>query len=82
MSVEEIQSLRVEVAGIRESVGRIERALVGDAALGQKGFAERLGTVEAKADASDRKLLLWGGMATGASIVISVVAKIWDKIAG
>jgi len=64
MSTEEIQS-------IRESLVRIEKAIVGDPAVGHKGLAQRVTDVEVKADAADRKLLMWGGIATGASVVIT-----------
>lgn len=63
---------------IRESVNRIELALVGDQKLGHTGFAERLAIVEKKTEENDRKLLLWGGIATGASVIIS---KFWSHIA-
>lgn len=64
MSTEEIQS-------IRESLHRIEKAIVGDPAMGHKGIAERLSIVETKADNNDRKLLVWGGIATGVSVVVT-----------
>lgn len=64
MSTEEIQS-------IRESLHRIEKAIVGDPDMGHKGLAERMTAVEAKADHNDRKLLVWGGIATGVSVVIT-----------
>lgn len=79
MTPDESQALRSEVQTIRESVNRIERALVGDSKLGQMGFAERLVLVEKKAEEHERKIWLWSGMATGASVVIS---KFWHQIVG
>ena len=64
MSADEIQS-------IRESLHRIEKAIVGDPQMGHKGLAQRVTDVEVKADTSDRKLLVWGGIATGVSVVIT-----------
>lgn len=67
-----------EMDSIRASLDRIERALTGDAAMGSKGIAQRLDDVEARAqaqaartDALERKLITWGGIATGASVVIT-----------
>ncbi len=64
MSTEEIQS-------IRDSLHRIETAIVGDPGMGHKGLAQRMTDVEAKTDASARKLILWTGIATGASVVVT-----------
>lgn len=64
MSTEEVQS-------IKETLHRIESALVGDPAMGHKGIAQRLDTVEQRTDAHDRKLLVWGGAFTGASVVLT-----------
>lgn len=77
MTPEELQALRVEMQTIRESVNRIELALVGDSKLGHTGFAERLALVEKKAEEHDRRLLLWSGIATGASVAIS---KFWSHL--
>ena len=79
MTPEEIQILKGEMATIRESVNRIERALVGDSKLGQMGFAERLVLVEKKAEEHEKKIWLWSGMATGASVLLS---KFWHQIVG
>lgn len=77
MTPEEIQALRAEMQSIRESVRRIEHALIGDPALGHTGFAERLALVEKKAEDHDRKLLLWSGIATGASVAIT---RFWSHL--
>lgn len=78
MTPEEIQALRVEMQNIKESVNRIESALVGDSKLGHTGFAERIALVEKKTDEMDKKLILWGGVATGISVAIT---KWWSHLA-
>lgn len=77
MTPEELQALRVEMATIRESVNRIELALVGDSKLGHTGFAERLALVEKKVEEHDRKLWIWSGGAAVASVVIT---KFWHQL--
>lgn len=79
MTPEEIQALRVEMATIRESVNRIELALVGDSKLGHTGFAERLALVEKKTEEHEKKIWIWSGVATGASVVIT---KFWHQLVG
>lgn len=77
MTPEELQALRVEMQRISESVNRIELALVGDSRLGHTGFAERIAVVEKKTDEIDKKLILWGGIATGVSVAIT---KWWSHL--
>ena len=62
---------------IRESVNRIELALVGDVKLGHTGFAERLAILESKVAEHDRKLWIWSGGAAVASVIIT---KFWHQL--
>lgn len=65
---------------IQISIKRIEGALVGDETLGHKGIVKRLTEAELKQEATDgevrkidRKLAVWSGAATGASLIIGYV---------
>ena len=49
---------------------RIEKSLTGDPQFGHTGIAQRLSSVENKLDAHDKKLILWGGIVTGASLAM------------
>jgi hypothetical protein len=62
-----------ELSSIKEALTRIEKALVGDPEMGHTGIAERLKSVEAQAQETDRKLLLWSGIFTGAWMLISLL---------
>jgi hypothetical protein len=62
-----------ELSSIKEALNRIEKALVGDPEMGHTGIAERLKSVEDQAHATDRKLLLWSGIFTGAWMLISLL---------
>lgn len=64
MSAEEIQS-------IRESLHRIEKAIIGDPDMGHKGIAARVDAIEKVVDAQGKKLLLWSGIVAGASVIIT-----------
>lgn len=64
MSTEEIQS-------IRESLHRIEKAIIGDPDMGHKGIAARVDDIEKKVEAHGRKLLLWSGIVAGASVILT-----------
>ena len=64
MSTEEIQS-------IRESLHRIEKALIGDPEMGHKGIAARVDAIEKTVEAHGKKLLLWSGIVAGASVLIT-----------
>jgi len=64
MSAEEIQS-------IRESLHRIEKAIIGDPDMGHKGIAARVDAIEKIVDAQGKKLLLWSGIVAGASVIIT-----------
>jgi len=59
-----------ELEAIKSSLHRIETALVGDPSLGNAGIVSRLAVVECKADAMDKKQLVWGGVVTGASLAL------------
>lgn len=59
-----------EIASIRASLHRIELAIVGDPQVGHKGLAQRMTDNEAKTDAVDKKLLVWGGVVTGVGIAL------------
>lgn len=64
MSADEIQS-------IRESLHRIEKAIVGDPSMGHRGLASRMDVVEKMVDQQGRKLILWSGIVAGASVIIT-----------
>jgi len=55
-----------ELATIKEALHRIEQAIVGDEKMGQRGIVQRLTDLERKIEAHDKKLILWGGIVTGA----------------
>ena len=76
MTPEEIQALRVEMATIRESVNRIELALVGDSKLGHTGFAERLALVEKKVEEHDRKLWVWSGAVSYTHLTLPTTSRV------
>ena len=52
-------------------LNRIEKALVGDPQMGNKGLVQRLNSVEKDVHAIDRKLIMWGSIATGAAMVLT-----------
>jgi hypothetical protein len=67
-----------ELQAIKASLARIEQALAGDEKLGHKGIAKRLIESELRQDVMsgeiqkmDRKLAAWGGVVTGASVIIT-----------
>jgi hypothetical protein len=62
-----------ELSSIKDALNRIEKALIGDPEMGHTGIAERLKHVEAQAQETDRKLLLWSGIFTGIWMFISLV---------
>jgi hypothetical protein len=64
MSTDEIQS-------IRESLHRIEIAIVGDPSMGHRGIAARMDAVEKCVDSQGKRLLLWSGIVAGASVIIT-----------
>ena len=62
-----------ELSSIKEALTRIEKALVGDPAMGHTGIAERLKSVEDQARETDRKLLVWSGIFTGGWMLFSLL---------
>ena len=62
-----------ELSSIKEALNRIEKALTGDPEMGHTGIADRLKAVEAQAQDTDRKLLLWSGIFTGIWMFISIL---------
>jgi hypothetical protein len=60
-----------EIASIRESLHRIEQALVGDPQMGHKGIAQRLSDVEKTTEEHSRKLWIWTGMGAGIGVALS-----------
>jgi hypothetical protein len=64
MSADEIQS-------IRDSLHRIEKAIIGDPAMGHRGIAARVDAIEKLVEAHGRKLLWWSGIVAGASVIIT-----------
>lgn len=70
MPTEEIDSLKADVASMKDAVHRIEKAIVGDLDMGHKGIAKRLYDVEKKTSEHSMRFYLWGGITTGAAIII------------
>ena len=68
-----------QIRTIHDKLDRIERAISGEPALGHRGLAQRLGDAEAKIDGHDRKLILWGGVVTGISLVLGYVKSTFLK---
>ena len=62
-----------ELSSIKETLNRIEKALVGDPEMGHIGIADRLRSVEAQAQATDKKLLVWSGIFTGGWMLFSLL---------
>jgi hypothetical protein len=65
MSADEIQS-------IRDSLKRIETALMGDE-LGNRGVVPRLSDAEKKLEIHDRKFLQWGTILTVTGTIIMFI---------
>lgn len=55
---------RIESTNTRflEGIARVERALVGEPTLGNRGLVHRVDAVEEKVEKHDRKLLVWGSL--------------------
>jgi hypothetical protein len=76
-----------EIQSIKASLHRIEQAICGDEEMGHKGIAKRLTEVELREEVRageirkiDRKLATWGGIVTGASVIIThLKAKFWGS---
>lgn len=71
MPAEEVESLKADMALLKESLHRIEKAIVGDLDMGHKGIAKRLYDVERKAHEHSMRFYVWGGITTGAALIIS-----------
>jgi hypothetical protein len=54
-----------ELATIKETLHRIEKAIVGDREMGQRGIVVRLDELEKHIAEHDKKMVLWGGIITG-----------------
>ena len=54
-----------ELSTIKETLHRIEQAIVGDEKMGQRGIVQRLTDLEKQIAEHDKKLILWGGIVTG-----------------
>jgi hypothetical protein len=70
MPTEEIDSLKADVTAMKDAVHRIEKAIVGDLDMGHKGIAKRLYDVERKTHEHSMRFYVWGGITTGAAIII------------
>lgn len=71
MPAEEVESLKADMALLKESLHRIEKAIVGDLDMGHKGIAKRLYDVERKTHEHSMRFYVWGGITTGAALIIS-----------
>lgn len=60
-----------ELATIKETLARIEKAIIGDKEMGQRGIVERLTDLEKQIADHDKKLILWGGIVTGAVFALT-----------
>jgi hypothetical protein len=67
---------------LHSSVQRIEKAIVGDEAMGHKGIVERLEDMEHRLNAHEKKLLKWGGGFVGAGVVVSYAPKLLSMLGG
>ena len=65
-----------ELATIKESLHRIEKAIVGDEEMDQLGIVQRLTHLEKQIAEHDKKLVLWGGIITG---VVFALTHLRDK---
>ena len=60
---------------LQESVDRIERAIVGDKAMGHRGIADRIEWVERKVAGHEKQLLKWMGGLTVVAIAVPLLTK-------
>jgi hypothetical protein len=61
---------------LKDSVDRIEKAIVGDPAMGHHGLAPRVERIERKLGEHDRKLIRWAGVFMGVGLAISYLTKL------
>lgn len=66
MSEDQTRTLHERLDRIEASNARVERALIGEPSMGNHGIVHRVEVIETKVDRHDRKLMLWGGVATAA----------------
>ena len=71
---------RIEQTNTRfiDGIARVERALVGEPSLGNRGLVHRVDLVEDKVEKHDRKLLVWGSLIAAIGTAASF-AKDWIR---
>lgn len=79
MSIDEISAIHRRLDNQDEMLTAIHSAIVGNPAMGHRGLAARVEATEAKQADHDAKLIRWGGIATGVSLVVGLVK---DKFLG
>lgn len=79
MSTDEIQAIHVRLTSQDKKLDAIHNALVGDQSMGHRGLISRVESNETRIREHDNKLLRWGGIITGASLVASMLK---DKLTG
>ncbi len=62
-----------------QMLASIHSALVGNAALGNKGLVKRVEEMEVKVDGHSRTMLKWTGIAAGAALAVNLLK---DRIIG
>jgi hypothetical protein len=60
---------------LQESVDRIERAIVGDKAMGHRGIADRIEWVEHKVAGHEKQILRWMGGLAVVGILVPLLTK-------
>ena len=60
---------------LQESVDRIERAIVGDKAMGHRGIADRIEWVERKVAGHEKQILKWMGGLGVVAVVVPILTK-------
>ena len=60
---------------LQESVDRIERAIVGDKAMGHRGIADRIEWVERKVAGHEKQILKWMGGLAVVAILVPILTK-------
>ena len=60
---------------LQESVDRIERAIVGDKAMGHRGIADRIEWVERKVAGHEKQLLKWMGGLAVVAVAVPLLTK-------
>lgn len=72
---------RIEAGNTRflDGIARVERALVGEPTLGNRGLVHRVDTVEEKVEKHDRKLLVWGSLVATIATAVGLAKDIFMK---